>query len=208
MGEHDLAPDWPATEMQSVSDELDLDAWIDGTCGLTRRAKIYQRGDLLTELDRLYGELEIVKKIPKEDRGVDDKGPEQIQQEIDDLSVLAAESAMTVHIQDRTDERRKKIRDRLIKDMDANKDKLTEEQEETIGLHVLADAMIRVEVDGKSKDLLPGGFPPNKLREIRDRVGDSGLFDCWKTFNRVTSEAPHVSAPLSRPSSSTPGGIT
>jgi hypothetical protein len=207
MGTHDLGADWPRAEIEGVSDELDLDKWIDGTCGMTVRAKIFQRGDLLTEIDRLRQELEIVKKIPKEMRGVADAGPEQIESEIDRLSAVVEESALIVHIQDRTDERRIKIRDRLIKEWKADKDKLTDEQGETIGLHTLADAIIKVETGGKTRNL-PEGFPPNKLRDLRDRLGDSGLFSCWQAFHKVTREAPQVSAPLSRPNLSGPGGLT
>lgn len=207
MGEHALDSSWPSVESAAVSDELDLDAWVDGTCGLTRTAQIFRDGATLAKIEALRQDLEVLKKVPKDQRGVSDQSPEQIEREIDDLSATVMESALTVHIQDRTDERRRKIRDRLIKDMGADKNKLTEDQQETIGLHTLADAIVQVDSGGKSKKL-PDGFPPNKLRELRDKLGDSGLFGCWNAYYKVTSEAPSVSAPLSRPNSSGAGGIT
>jgi len=190
----------------SVSDNFDLDAWIDGTCGMTRTAKIYQRGDLFAQMDQLERELAVAKKIPKEDRGVEDRAPEQVQAELDQITEQIGRSAITVHIQDRTDERRRQIREGLKKN--GLKPETKEEDNDTLLLHVLADAIIRVEgADGKSKEL-PDGFPVEKLRALRDRLGDSALIEVWQTFHKVTSEAPNVAAPLSRPSSSNRGGIT
>lgn len=205
--------EWPTDAVSSVSNELDLDAWIDGTCGLTRTARIFQRGDLITKIEQLEKErdvaIEVAKTLPKGERNANDRGPEQIQQEIDELSVQAAESALIMHVQDRTEERRNGIRERLLKAMKvSDEDKLSFENTETINLHIIADAIIKVETpDGKTKDL-PEGFPPNKLRELVQRLGDAALGDLWMAFRRVTMEAPHVSAPLSRRNSSGPGGIT
>lgn len=195
----------PALNGSGVPDEFNLDNWIDGTCGLIRTARIFQRGDLFARLDELERERELAKKVPKADRGVDDRAPESVQDEIDELSALLLETAITVHVQDRTSERRRKIRDRLKKQgLDPDK----EEDADTVGLHILADAIVKVETaDGKVKDF-PDGFPPEKLRAMQDRLGDAALFDAWNAHRKVTMEAPSVAAPLSRRSSSNPGGIT
>lgn len=195
----------PSLNTSAVSDDFDLDGWIDGTCGMTRTARIYQRGDLFARLDELEGELEVSKKVRKEDRGVDDRAPEQVQSELDELAETLLATAITVHIQDRTNERRRGIGERLkkqglkVEDSDDN---------ETISLHLLADAIIRVEsADGKTR-AFPDGFPVEKLRALKDRLGDSALIDAWNAFHKVTGEAPSVAAPLSRTSSSNRGGIT
>ncbi len=189
----------------AVPDDFNLDDWIDGTCGLTRIAKIYQKGHLFAEVDRLERELSFAKKIRKEDRGLDDKSPEQLQRELDSVYEELASSALTVHVQDRTDERRRAIRERLKK----QGLKVDEDDDlDTIILHVIADAIVKVETaNGKVKNL-PDGFPVEKLRALRDRLGDAALFDVKAAFNKVTMEAPSVAAPLSRRSSSNPGGVT
>lgn len=191
--------------LNAMPDDFDLDGWIDGTCNLTRIAKIYQRGDLFAKMDELEAELDIVGKIPKEDRGVDARGPEAIQEALDALTEEIARTAITVHVQDRTNDRRRKITDRLVKQglkLAAPADN------ETISLHLLADAIVKVEsFDGKVK-AFPDGFPVEKLRRMKDQLGDAALIDTWNAFHKVTGEAPAVAAPLSQGSSSNRGGIT
>lgn len=189
-----------------LTEDFDLDAWIDGTCGLTKSAKIYQRGDLFTRIDEIEAELAIAKKISADQRGINDSTPEALQQEWDEAAETLMKSALVVHIQDRTEERRRAIRERLIK---AHKlDPAKPSDSDTIVLHLIADHIVKVEVDGAAKDLMPEGFPVAKLRAIRDSLGDAALIDVRDTFYKVISEAPTVSAPLSRSSSSNRGGVT
>lgn len=201
---------WPSVEPSAVSDELNLDDWIDGTCGLTRAARVFQRGDLITRLDAIEKEIEITGKIPKDQRGINDKSPEQLQAEWDQVAADLMQSAMTFHVQDRTEERREKIRKRLVQELgadDSAPEKMSFEHRETINIHVIADAIIKVEAGGKTKSF-PDGFPPNKLRDINERLGDAALGELWTAFRRVTMEAPTISAPLSRRTSSARGGVT
>lgn len=188
-----------------LSSDFDLDKWIDGTCGLTKPARIYQRGDLITKLDRLDEEIAAAKVVAKGDRGINDKSPDQLQKEWDAVAEELASTALLVHVQDRTQERRRGIRDRMVKDGL----KLSDENDaDTILLHTVADAIVKVETpDGRVKEL-PDGFPPNKLRDIRDRLGDAALLPLMIAFNEVTQQAPSVAAPLSRRSSSGRGGVT
>lgn len=194
--------DIPPPELPS---DFDLDAWIDGTCGLTKPARIYQRGDLITRLDEIEAEIEAAKVVAKGDRGVNDKSPEQLQKEWDEVAEQLASTSLLVHVQDRTQERRRKIRDRLVKDglkLDDDNDT------ETILFHTIADSIVKVQTpDGKVKEF-PDGFPPNKLRAIKDRIGDAALLPLLVAYNQVTQEAPSVAAPLSRRSSSGRGGVT
>lgn len=194
--------DIPPPELPS---DFDLDAWINGTCGLTKPARIYQRGDLIAKLDRLDEEIEASKVVAKGDRGINDKSPEQLRKEWDTVAEELASTALLVHVQDRTQERRRGIRDRMVK----GGMKLSDENDsDTILLHTVADAIVKVETpDGRVKEL-PDGFPPNKLRDIRDRLGDAALLPLMIAFNSVTQEAPSVAAPLSRRSSSGRGGVT
>lgn len=214
MGEHDLSPSWPSEEVRSVSDELDLDKWIDGTCGMTRTAKVFQRLDVYAKIEQLREELaveeQVAKELPKGERGLTDRTAEHIRQEIDELSVVVMDSALTFHVQDRTEMHRETIRIAQAKALKIDPNKIHEaspEDRQTISLHVLADAIVRVERDGKGQDF-PDGFPVNKLRTIIERQGDAAMQDVWNAYYKVTSEAPQVSAPLSRRSSSGHGGIT
>lgn len=186
--------------------DFDLDKWIDGTCALTKPARIYQRGDLITRLDELEAEIEASKKVAKGDRGINDKGPEQLQKEWDQVAEELAATALRVHVQDRTQERRRAIRDRMVKEHNLKLD--DQDDADTILLHTVADAIVKVETpDGRVKEF-PDGFPPNKLRAIKDRIGDAALLPLLLAFNEVTQQAPSVAAPLSRRSSSGRGGVT
>lgn len=213
MGEHELERSWPATESAAVSDELDLDKWLDGTCGLTRTAKVYQRGDLIAAIDDLERELEVAlrveKELPKGERGLNDRTSETIRREIDDLSREVVSSALILHVQDRTEERRVTLREECLKQLQvSDEEKMSFADRETLNYRIIADAIVKVETpDGKTKTL-PDGLPPNKLREMVQRLGDAALGDLWNAYRRVTLEAPQVSAPLSRRNSSDHGGIT
>jgi hypothetical protein len=191
--------------LHALPDSFDLDSWIDGTCKVTLTAKVYQRGDLITEIDRIQQELETVRKIPKDQRSAADKTPETLADEWERLATIVAKTAMTFYVEDRTEERRRKIRNRLVKDN--NLDPANQDDQETIILHWMADAVTKVEVDGVTTEF-PDGFPVNKLREIKNRVGDSGLMNLRDAYFQVINEAPTVAAPLSQGSSSNRGGIT
>lgn len=186
--------------------EFNLDAWIDGTCGLTRIAKVYSRGDLMAKLDELKRRIEAADEVEKKDRSVSDVGLDDLIAEYEKVAEEYTGSALTFHVQDRTEARRRKIRTRLEKE---NKlDPKDPDDNETIYLHQLADAIVKVETpDGQVREY-PDGFPPNKLREIKDRLGDTGIYDLVETMRKVINEAPAVAAPLSRRSSSARGGIT
>lgn len=174
--------------------DFDLDDWISGTTGITGTAPIYQRGDLLAELDNLERRIEIAKAIPDSQRGAEDDSPKTLQAQWEQTAEELVSSSILAYIQDRTEGRRQAIRDRLKKDKVDDQD--------TIGLHILADAIVKVETrDGRVKEF-PDGFPPEKLRAIRDRGGDNALTAAWSTFRKVVSQEPDVSAPLSRRSSS------
>lgn len=184
-----------------VAAEFDLDAWIDGTCGITGMARLVQRGDLLAKVDRLEAELQAAKRAGVADRGLGDRSVQTIRAEIDQVYEQIWDSMLWVKVQDRTEARREKIRDQLRKKGVDNAD--------TIGLHIVADSIVAVETaDGRQIPLPEGGFPPEKLRQIRDKAGDAALIELNRVFMEVTAEAPAVQAPLSRASSATPAGST
>jgi hypothetical protein len=199
-------PDIPPALAPVNAAEFDLDRWIDGTCGITTTAKIYQRGDLLPEIERLQRELEIAKKIPKDQRGVGDLGPEAVEEQWAKVAQELVDSALIVHIQDRTEARRRHLREKLTKERKLTPEKNQDDQE-TLILAQLADAIIKVEQGGAVKNL-PDGFGEERLQKLKNKLGDAGLHEARDKFLRVVSEAPEVTAPLSRTSSSDRGGIT
>lgn len=191
------------TEQPALSD-LDLDAWIDGTTGMTTVARIAQRGDLLDDRQRLEDELRLAKKVRAEDRGIDYRGTEQIQNELDNINRQFYESMLFVTLQDRTADHRRKIRDEAVKELGLDAKEDFGKYQMTLTLVEIADSIIKVETaDGREIPLGPEGFGWERLEKIRERCGESSLMELADRYREMTSSAPAVQAPLSRSSSST-----
>jgi hypothetical protein len=192
---------------QPALSDLDLDAWIDGTTGITAVARIAQRGDLLEERQRLEDELRLAKKVRAEDRGIDYRGTEQIQAEIDNINRQFYDSMLVVTMQDRTADHRRAIRDAVAKELGLDAKADPGRYHMTLTLVEIADSIIKVETaDGREIPLGPEGFGWERLEKIRERCGESSLMELADRYREMTSSAPAVQAPLSRSSSSTRGG--
>lgn len=181
---------------------FDLDGWIDGTTNMTRMAKIVQRGDLLAEVDRLQAKLDVARRIPEQDRGVDDEDldPEALEAQLEQVYEQIWSTMIYAYVQDRTEDRREAIRKRLKKQGVSAADQ---------SIAVIADAIVKIETtDGRVLEMGPDGFPPEKLRKIRDNGGDAATHDLVRVFTEVTAKAPAIRAPLSRRSSTNDAGTT
>ncbi|MEU5156746.1 hypothetical protein [Glycomyces sp. NPDC021274] len=191
------------TDQPALSD-LDLDAWIDGTTGMTTVARIAQRGDLLDDRQRLEDELRLAKRVRAEDRGIDYRGPEQIQSELDNINRQFYESMLVVTMQDRTADHRRKIRDEATKELGLDAKADPGRYHMTLTLVEIADSIIKVETaDGREIPMGAEGFGWQRLEKIRERCGESSLMELADRYREMTSSAPAVQAPLSRSSSST-----
>lgn len=189
---------------QPALSDLDLDAWIDGTTGITAVARIAQRGDLLDDRQRLEDELRLAKKVRAEDRGIDYRGPEQIQNELDNINRKFYDSMLVVTMQDRTADHRRAIRDTATKELGLDSKADPGKYHMTLTLVEIADSIIKVETaDGREIPMGPDGFGWQRLEKIRERCGESSLMELADRYREMTSSAPAVQAPLSRSSSST-----
>jgi len=194
------------TDQPALSD-LDLDAWIDGTTGITATARIVQKGDLLDDRQRLEDELRLTRKIRAEDRGIDYRGTEQIQADLDSVNKRIYESMLVVTIQDRTADHRRKIREAVASELGLDAKADAARYHMTLTLVEIADSIIKVETaDGREIPLGSNGFGWERLDRIRERCGESALMELADRYREMTSSAPAVQAPLSRSSSSTRGG--
>jgi hypothetical protein len=191
------------TDQPALSD-LDLDAWIDGTTGITAVARIAQRGDLLDDRQRLEDELRLAKRVRAEDRGIDYRGPEQIQNELDIINRQFYDSMLVVTMQDRTADHRRKIRDAATKELELDSKADPGKYHMTLTLVEIADSIVKVETaDGREIPMGVDGFGWQRLEKIRERCGESSLMELADRYREMTSSAPAVQAPLSRSSSST-----
>lgn len=196
------------TEQPTLGADFDLDAWIDGTRGITTTARILQRGDLIAERARLEDELAVTKRIKPSERGVGDRTPETVESELEQVEAELYSSVMTVTLEDRTTQHRKEIRDKAAEDLQLDKND-TAKYNETLFLVELADAIIKAETaDGRQIAFGPAGFGWERLQKIRERCGEASLFELVDRYKEMTSSAPAVQAPFSPSSSSARAGIT
>jgi hypothetical protein len=191
------------TDQPALSD-LDLDAWIDGTTGITATARIVQKGDLLDDRQRLEDELRLARKVRAEDRGIDYRGTEKIQTELDNVNRQIWESALIVTMQDRTQQHRNKIRAKAIDELKLDVKEDAERYYTVQNLVEIADSIIKVETtDGREIPMGPNGFGWDRLQRLMERSGEAALMELFGRYKEMTSSAPAVQAPLSRRSSST-----
>ncbi len=188
--------------------DFDLDAWIDGTTGITTSARIIQKGDLLAKRARLEEELRVTKKLSLADRGLDDRDPNQIQLELDQVNKSIFDSMLIVTVQDRNQDHRKALRERLIEELSLDL-KENPDDYQVLSTHMIAEAIVKVETaDGKQIPLGPEGFGGDRILRIEERCGAAATIELYERYREMTSTAPAVQAPLSRSSSSTRGGAT
>lgn len=196
-------------DQPALSPDFDLDAWIDGSRGITALARIVQRGDLIAKRTRLEDELRVARKVKPEERGLQDQTPETIQAKLDQIDQDLYDSMLVVTIEDRTTERRVKVREQAAEaeGLKADGDKLR--YNTVTFLAELADAIIKVETaDGRQIPLGPEGFGWKRLEKIRDKCGEASLVELVDRYRDMTSNAPAVRAPFSPSSSPAPNGTT
>ena len=196
-------------EQPELSADFDLDAWIDGTCGITAVARIVQRGDLIAERSRLEDELRVTRKIRAEDRGLGDQTPETVQAQLDDVNRRLYESMLVVTLEDRTSDHRTRVRDEAAAAEGLNPKEDSFRYNTVTLLAEIADSIIKVETaDGKAIPVGADGFGWERLERIRERCGEAALLELVERYREMTSTAPAVQAPFSPSSSPAHGGTT
>ena len=170
----DASPDLdPAT--------FDLDAWINGATSTVRAVTLYQRPDLMAEVDALQRELRIAEAIPDEDRGMNDTTPAGIRSQLEQTAREFERSALVFKVESRSDGHRERIAKHL------KKQGITDENE--VVLHQLADAIIE-----------PKGVTVDFLRKLQDRSeAQVKLLVVASTY--ANTEPPRVTVPFSNGSS-------
>lgn len=194
-------------EHPALSADFDLDAWIDGTCGITAVARVVQRGDLIAERSRLEDELRVTRKLRPEERGLNDASPESVQSRLDAVNRQLYESMLVVTIQDRTSDHRTRVREEATaaEGLHPTEDRV---RYNTVALLAeIADSIIKVETaDGRQLPLGEDGFGWRRLETIRERCGEAALLELVERYREMTSSAPAVQAPFSPSSSPARGG--
>jgi hypothetical protein len=184
-------------EQPTLAPDFDLDAWIDGSCGITTAARIIQRGDLIATRIELEEELRAATKMRPVDRGVNDRGVETIRAELDDVNAQIWSSSIVVTMQDRTQDHRNKLRAKAVEELGLNLKDDEERYYQTLLLVDIADSITKVETpEGKQLPMGPNGFGWERLQAIREKCGEAALIEMVQRYQKMTSSAPAVQAPF------------
>jgi hypothetical protein len=180
-----------------LAPDFDLDAWIDGTTGITASARIIQRGDLIATRIALEEELQAARKNRQPERGVNDRGTESTRAELDAVNAQIWASSIVVTMEDRTADHRKKVRAQAAADLELNQKDEPERFFHTLLLVEIADSIVKVETpEGKTIPMGPDGFGWRRLQAIREKCGDAALIEVVERYQKMTSSAPAVQAPF------------
>lgn len=189
--------------------DFDLDAWIDGTTGITAKARVIQRGDLVAVRQQLEEELRVARRPRQSDVGIGDRTSEGVREELDEVNSQIWASAIVVTMQDRTEEHRREIRNKAVKDLGLDSKKDPGRHRDVLAMVEIADAIIKVETpDGKELPLGSDGFGWERLDKILKRCGEASLMELSERYNEMKSKSPAVQAPFSPSSSPGQGGTT
>ena len=85
--------------MTDTPETFDLDAWLAGASRPQRSVRIYQRGDMLAELDELGREIELAEAVGDAERSLTDASPAALRQKYAELSEKFAASCLDVRVQ-------------------------------------------------------------------------------------------------------------
>lgn len=190
-------PTAPKHEVEGLDPDFDLDAWISGTTGITARAKIVRRGDLIAERQRLQEELRVVRQLRPAERGVGDRAPESVQEDLDQVEAEIWSSAIVVTMQDRTAAHRAEVHEAVAADLGLSRKDDPQRYNEVTGLAEIADSIIKIETaEGREVPLPAGGFGWERLQQIREQSGEASLIELVDRYQQMKSTSPAVQAPF------------
>lgn len=95
--------------MTDTPETFDLDAWLSGASRPQRSVRIFQRGDMLAELDELGREIELAEAVGDAERSLTDASPTTLRQKYAELSEEFAASCLDVRVQGHDQDETKEI---------------------------------------------------------------------------------------------------
>lgn len=164
---------------EKQAQEFDLDSWISGVKAAERSVTVYQIPDVQARVDQLTRELRIAEKLPDKSRGIADRTPTAIIEDIKKLEQDFESSSITVTVKGLAQDRIDKITKRFKK----NKKDATSEE---INIAIMLEAIVAP----KFKNI-------EQLTKFMDVIGPAQSNSVVKAFNDATWKEPEVSVPFS-----------
>lgn len=160
---------------------FDVAAWVSGVTGTIRSVKLYQRADLLADVDDLTQRLRVAESVSAEDRGLNEESPSSIRQELEQVAHQFEASAVTFKVQGRSDDWREKVQKRL------KKAGVTDDDE--VLFHQVAESVVE-----------PKGVTVEVLRALAE-VNETQYKMLVVASSLANNQPPRVDLPFSRASS-------
>lgn len=180
---------------------FDWNGWLNGATPVTRSVTIYQRPDLLADIEEIQTRIRIEGNIPDQDRGLNDPKPEDLQQQLEQVVNEFRASSLVIRVRGRSDERQDRVskayRATLPKtpppgETDEELEDRKNQQAVDETLHQLADAIVS-----------PPGITVDHLRKLVD-ISETQVKMLSAASGMADKEAPRVTAPFSPKSSPSP----
>lgn len=177
-----------------LPEDFDLDSWMQGLRPTVRAYTIYQRADLLAELEDLEKQLQLVEAPDADEYTMaDDRSTEELNTRINALYQQLLDSRVTFKVEARSAEWLKE-KGLEVKRMKGYSALSKDDKAAMVTRHQLADAVVQ-----------PKGITVEHLERLEEVAGAQyrGLV---ATFFDACTHAPQVTAPTSPSSSASRGG--
>ncbi len=161
-----------------------FDAWIDGAAPITHRVTLYQRGDLIAEIDALDEQIKTAEAAGDTERGMNDASPDTLRLKRAELAQSWADSALHLSVRPPTVKRADEMREAVKR-----AEKLDDEQ---AAMHVLAASVVRVETAAGDALDLPDGMSLERLNRLIDKVGEAQAQRLSRTYFEALTQVPDL----------------
>lgn len=216
-----------------MTEELNLDDWLDGSKRTERSVTLYGRADLLADIDELEAQLRQVKDIEPQDRVFGESATgSDLERRIDDLYIELDQSKMVFRVSFLDDEELTAISEQVKKDLKEEADKAAAEarkeaREKCRRLEITAandintfirqmantaaDNVIEREINVRTiaAAVVSPKISVEQVRKLYKKVGDAQIKLITMAYSRAAVEAPQVAVPKSsKPSQSDDGAMS
>ena len=172
-----------------LPENFNLSEWISGVQSTVRAVNVYQRSDLIAEIDSLEGQLKTLRSIPEGERGLEEEGEENdILERMLEVHKQFVASGITFKVQGRS-ENWCAAKEKEWSGHRETNGKSKNEKRVFIQLHQLADSIIH-----------PEGVTYELLAQLRE-ASEPQIRKLLVAFSLACNAQPKVTVPFSQPSS-------
>lgn len=202
---------------------LDMDSWINGAHGKQHACTVYQRYDLLADIDRLEAERNTLARIPDADRAAAGDPADELDNRIQQLERQLVDSKLEVRMRSLSDDERDEL-DRVVRKnykaeldaiaKDARAEGRTMATRSGMDSETDVDQFIRnvahqsvtqaFAAESQIYTLATAIVSPSfrdveQVRRFLKVIGTAQVAVLWQTYQRTFEESDPVNVPFSQP---------